>query len=209
MVTHISFDLDGTLAPDDIDNAIWNEEIPALYAEAHGVSIGKAKQVVYAAYYRAEHIEDVKEWADIEYWFSRLGLTDWERIVDYLRGRATLYPDTLPALRSLSEEYVLIVVSSAERKFLDVKLDAEGIRKYFTHVFSVPSDFRTRRKSAQVFGEITTRLDIEPSEMLHVGDRKAEDYNAPLATGVKALLLDRSRRERGTHVIYSLKDIRT
>src|SRR3989344_7391643 len=136
MIRYISFDVDGTLADDKFDNEIWWHEIPNLYAKQYKISIEKSKMVVYSEYYKSLYIEKVNLWTDIEYWFKRLGLKDWKKLIDNTRKYVSLYYDTIETLEYLNKKYNLIIISDANKKFLDIKLDCKNIRNYFDYIFT-------------------------------------------------------------------------
>ena len=91
MTKYISFDLDGTLASLDFDEAIWLEEIPKLYAEKNKLDLKTAKDQVYADYFRAWFIDKVPDWTDIGYWFKRFGLNDWEQLIEDMKKHIYLF----------------------------------------------------------------------------------------------------------------------
>jgi len=209
MIKYISFDLDGTLADDTFDKLIWHEEVPKLYAAKHGMSLDNAKLHVYAEYYRALDIERVKTWTDIGYWFGRFGLQDWQQLVKDMKKHVFLYDDTIDALEYLSKKYKLIIVSNAGQKFLDVKLEAEGLRKHFDCIFSAPDTFGVPRKNKVMFQKILDKLGVKPDEIVHIGDDHELDYEVPTALGIKSYHLVRSRSMKDKHIIHSLSELKS
>jgi len=208
MITHISFDLDGTLVDEKFDNIIWHEEIPKLFAEKNKIDIEDAKTKVYAEYYRGAFIEKVDCWTDISYWFQRLGLDGWDNLMVDMKKHILVYDDTLKVLEQLSrKKYKLIVMSNAEEKFLDMKLEAEGLKKHFSSVFSAQSTFGVRKKNKEVFTEVLERLGIGPENIIHVGNDRHLDLEVPSSVGIKSFLLDRIGKMKGDNVIHSLDEL--
>ena len=68
----ISFDMDGTIADMNFDNAIWFVEIPTLYSQKHNISFEKAKKICTAEYGRVGD-EDLR-WYDIKFWLEHFEL---------------------------------------------------------------------------------------------------------------------------------------
>ena len=207
MIKAISFDLDGTLVDEKFDTLIWDEEIPRLYAEKHHVDLERAKDKVYADYYRALYKEKETRWKDIEYWMERLKLGDWKQLVERFKHAVLVYPDVIPMLTELKKHYTLIVVSGADEKFLNVKMDAVRLKRYFDHIFSAPSHFHVAEKSAKMFLAILQKLKLNPEELVHVGDLHEHDYLVPQQIGIHAFHILRGRKRAGEHELTSLTEL--
>ncbi len=190
----ISFDLDGTLVDKNFDDSLWFQELPRLYAEKHGVSFQEAWKHCTDSY--AGLGDQDLRWYDIDHWLSQFEISvPSSKLIDDLSHMIKLFDDSVPALESLKNKgYDLIVLSNANRKFLDVKIKAEGMKYFFSRVYSVTSDFGQVKKSRDVYEKICAELKIAPGEMVHVGDHEGFDYLAPLEAGVHAFLLDRFGR---------------
>ena len=75
----VSFDAEGTLVTPYFSQAIWHEEIPALYAQNRGISFEQANKFVQHEY---ELIGEQRiEWYDIKYWFRRFDLGDYRQLL--------------------------------------------------------------------------------------------------------------------------------
>ena len=207
MIKAISFDLDGTLADTTFDYLIWDEEIPRMYAEKHKLTLEQAKEKVYADYYKALYIEKEERWKDIAYWMERLKLGDWTELLERMEKEIKVYPDVMPALKAFQNKYLLIVVSGADKKFLDLKMKATGLKQFFKHAYSAPSNFRTAKKNVKMFLEILKEIELKPEELMHVGDDHNEDYLIPNTRGIHAFHLLRGRKRQGAHEITSLTEL--
>ena len=203
MVTHISFDLDGTLAYEEIDVIIWNELIPELYAETHEVSHEEGMKQVFSEYYRALHIEKIPTWTDIEYWFDRLELTGWEDMLARVKQHIKLYNDTLETLEYLSKKYTLVLVTSNDRKFLDMKLEGADLKRLFKHTFTAP-ETKQSKKNKITFQAALETLNIDPDQIVHIGNELDSDVEEPNKVGIKAYRIDRT----GSGDIKSLLDLK-
>src|SRR3989338_9733409 len=102
MIKVISFDLDGTLAEEEFDTIIWFEEIPKLYAKKYKIPIKKAKKFVFAEYNKFRHDH---RWADVGFWFEHFELENWQKLLDDLKHKIRLFPDTIPVLKELNKKY--------------------------------------------------------------------------------------------------------
>lgn len=200
----ISFDLDGTLATAELDDAVWFDEIPARYAARRGLALADSRELVFADY-RA--LRGHPRWTDMGFWFERLELGDWREAAWGLRHLARLYPDALPTLRALRGRYHLVLITQAERKFLDLKLAVEGLGGYFDAVYATPNDFGSLTKDAAIYGRVLAALGLAGGQALHVGDHPQQDVEAPRQAGWRALLLDRAGSRQGPDVIRDLREL--
>ena len=200
----VSLDMEGTLIDHAFSHAIWETDIPCLYAEKHELDLEAAREMVLAEY--GEVGDRMREWYDVDYWFRRLGLdSDWRQLIRERAGLIKVYPDAAEALQRLSGVYPMIVSSNTIREFLDLQVDAVG--HYFTHVYSAPSDFGTVKKDAGFYRLIVDAMGVRPCEMVHVGDHLEFDYRAARSLGVRAYHLDRSRETAGCDTIHDLVEL--
>ena len=199
----VSFDMEGTLVDHAYSKQIWEGDIPALYAEAHGLPLEEARKRVLAEY--AEVGEGQPEWYDVGYWWKRLGLPHyWRDLPKRRKEECNVYPDVSTALTRLGKRYPLIVCSNTIREFLKIQL--ECIDYPFSRVFSAPTDFRAVKKAPDFYQRVCEILEIEPAELAHVGDHIEFDYQAPKQLGVAAYHLDRSGELNGEDVVHGLSE---
>jgi len=197
----VSLDMEGTLIDHAFSNAIWEYEIPALYAEKHGLDLDAAQVWVKAEYGTVG--EGRTEWYDVDYWFRRLDLeADWRQLIRERTDLIRVYPDAAEALCRLREAYPLIVSSNTIREFLELQVEVVG--EPFTHVFSAPSDFGTVKKDAGFYRMVLDEVGLKPSQVAHVGDHMEFDYRAAKSLGLEAYHLDRSGGAGGPDTVRDL-----
>jgi putative hydrolase of the HAD superfamily len=200
----VSLDMEGTLIDHAFSHAIWETDIPRLYAEKRGLDQEAARAMVLAEYGKVG--DRRREWYDVDYWFRRLGLeADWRQLIRERAGLIKVYPDAAEALERLSGVYPMIVSSNTIREFLDLQVDAVG--HYFTHVYSAPSDFGTVKKDAGFYRLIIGAMGVRPGELVHVGDHLEFDYRAARSLGVRAYHLDRSKGTAGRDTVHDLVEL--
>ncbi|WEU40106.1 MAG: HAD family hydrolase [Candidatus Odinarchaeum yellowstonii] len=202
MVKVVSFDVDGTLATRKYADLIWEEAIPKLYAEKHGVSFEEAKSFIIKEY---EKIGDQRvEWYQISYWFNRFGLTGYDELLNKYEGVITYYPEVDAVLKNLAEKFDLIIVSNSAVEFLE--RTTKNIRKYFRRIFSASTDFNSTKSDPGVFKKVCFELNIDSNEIAHVGDNWVQDYLIPRRVGVKSYYLDRDGVKAGRFTVKDLND---
>ncbi|MCC7570857.1 HAD family hydrolase [Candidatus Micrarchaeota archaeon] len=208
MIKYVSFDLDGTLADETFDHLMWNVEMPNLYAQTHNIDVKRAEEIVFAEYYKALYIEKIENWVEVDYWFKRLKINDWQSMINNLKKHVSVYDDTFEILDYLKTKYKLIIVSSSNEQFIDIKLKSQGLAPYFENVFSSSSMYGKNKKDRSVFEDVLNQLKIKPSEMVHIGDSPFHDHSEPSTLGITSYLIDRTKKKKGDYVIYSLRELK-
>jgi len=183
----ISFDAEGTLVTPDFSQSLWHEAIPALYAQRRGIELARAKELIVAEY---DKLGDQRlEWYDVNYWFRCLDIGSPESVVQSCQSKKSYYPEVIEVLSSLDSEYELIVASGTPLDLLSYLL--KDIKHHFTHIFSSVSHYH-QIKSSEFYLAICEEMNVEPSEIIHVGDNWQFDYLSPRQVGIRAFHLDRS-----------------
>src|SRR3989338_524539 len=119
MIKVISFDLDDTLSDSNFDELIWRAEIPKAYAKEKGVSFEEAYKAV-TSEYNALWGKSQGNWRDASFWLAHFGLkTTWEELVEIVEHEIKHYDDVPEVLNELSKKFKLVIVSNAERTFID------------------------------------------------------------------------------------------
>ena len=206
MIKIISFDLDGTLVKSTFADKVWLEGLPKLYSNKKNISIKQAKQHIYKLYDKVG--ENKKEWYDIDWWFKKFKLKEsWQNLLENYKDNIELYPETIETLEKLSKRHDLIIISNAKREFIDIQLRETFLKPLFKYVFSSLSDFKTVKKTPEVYEKILSILKIHPDEIIHVGDNEEFDYKTPQIIGIKSFFLSRKKTDKENNIIHSLSDI--
>ncbi|MHA1835881.1 MAG: HAD family hydrolase [Candidatus Odinarchaeia archaeon] len=204
MIKIISFDVDGTLVTRKYPDLIWNEIVPKLYAEKEGLTFQEAKKYIIAEY---DKIGDGNlKWYDIDYWFNKFGLNDYNSILDQYKDQITYYPDTFEVLKELNKKYTLIIISNASLPFL--KRTTEKIKHYFKKIISTTSEFKQIKANPEVYLKICNQLNIKPQELVHIGDHEQQDFQIPAKIGVKTFLIKRDGGKKGKKIVKNLTEFK-
>jgi len=205
MIKIISFDLDGTLMKSTFADLVWLEGLPRIYASEKEVDVEESKQYIKKEY---DKIGDNKvEWYDIGYWFNRFNLhSNWMDLLDKYRYAVEVYPEVPNVLKRLDKKSDLIIISNARREFIEIELEEAGLRKYFTYVFSSTSDFHRVKKITQFYLMICDKLNINPDEMIHMGDHEKFDYQIPKKIGITSFYLNRTKTNSGKFIASDLEE---
>jgi putative hydrolase of the HAD superfamily len=206
MVRIISFDLDGTLMQPDFGNMVWLEGLPRIYAREKNIHFAAAKKELMQAYDQLG--KERREWYDLLHWIKKLHLsiTPQDLLAIYKKFIKP-YPETKEVVSNLSKHYSLIISSSAMKEFITMELEQTGLRQYFSHIYSSTSDTDYVKKNPAFYRMICSRLQISPSELVHVGDTKLLDVDAPRKIGIISYYLNRETVSEKRYVIRSLKEL--
>jgi 5'-nucleotidase len=202
----ISFDLDGTLTTQEFVDAVWRVGVPKRYAAQKGVRLSEAQQLVANLYDCMG--DDELNWYDLPFWVKQLKLdVTAEELIAECENLIALFPDVTAALSSLQQRHDLIIISNANRMFLDREVTVTGIEKYFKKIFSATSDFGRVKREEDIYRMACERMSVTPAEIIHVGDHREFDFDAPQRINIRSYFLDRSKKETGPQVIHSLEDL--
>ncbi|MBU6363755.1 MAG: HAD-IA family hydrolase [Acidobacteria bacterium] len=120
--------------------------------------------------------------------------------------RFRLHDDALGAMDALEARGVRLGVVSNWDCALPDHLAALGVAHRFV-VIAVSAPVGAAKPDPAIFLHATTRAGVDPRRVLHVGDRRVEDYQGARDAGLQALLLDRTGAAAGPDVITTLADI--
>jgi len=204
----ISFDLDGTLINNRFADSVWLEGIPRLYAVKKGASFDDAKKTVKREYDKVG--KNRPEWYDLDCWIKKFDLdVDRQDLFSHFEDRVETYPEVPRVLEELKQKGSrLIIVTNARSEFVEFELKKAALENYFERVFSSTSDFGLVKKTVNLYQRICNILEISPQEMIHIGDDRNFDFDVPRRLGILAFHLDRTGRNKGELVIYSLEELK-
>jgi putative hydrolase of the HAD superfamily len=203
----ISFDLDGTITDSIFAEYVWLKEIPKAYAKKYIITLEKAQKKV-IKYYNQIGNEKL-EWYNIAFWLDRFNLDiKPEELLNSNKHKIQLFEDVLFTLKNLQNtKKRLIILSNAQREFVDLEVAKTGIRDFFEKIFSATSDFKLIKNTPTVYLKVCKICNINPSEMVHVGDDYKFDFKVPNKVGIKAVFLNRNKKEKRRFSVQSLNDV--
>jgi putative hydrolase of the HAD superfamily len=132
-----------------------------------------------------------------------------QELIDHFGNPAhwSVYPDVVPVLDELGRRGTVLAVVSNWDSSLPRLLDRLELTSRFSAIV-VSALAGVSKPSPRIFEEALARTGVAASEVLHVGDHPAEDYEGARAAGLSALLLDRvGHRHSAAESISSLAEI--
>ncbi|MGZ5270800.1 MAG: HAD family hydrolase [Ramlibacter sp.] len=120
------------------------------------------------------------------------------------RQQVDLYDDAREALQFLSQRYPLVSLSNG-----NANLERVGIAQYFRVAVSA-REFGVGKPDARIFHAAAGAADVQPIDVLHVGDDATLDVIGALNAGMQAVWLNRADHqwphEQQPHV--TVRDLR-
>lgn len=105
-----------------------------------------------------------------------------------------LYDDVLPTLDVLEARgFRLALTSNWDPRLPDLLERLDLMRRFEALTYSGEVGFEKPHRA--VFEALLARLELDPSEVVHVGDRRLDDVEGAQALGIPALLHDREDGE--------------
>ena len=101
------------------------------------------------------------------------------------RQQVDLFDDALPALRRLAARWPLLAVSNG-----NADLERIGLARWFVGGVNA-QQVGIGKPDARIFQAAASRLELEPAELLHVGDDPRLDAQAALDAGLHAAWVTR------------------
>ncbi len=101
------------------------------------------------------------------------------------RNRVEYYEDAMPAVKALAQRYPLISISNG-----NAQLDRVGLAPHFHAALSATS-YGIAKPDARIFLEAARLAQVNPEQMLHVGDDMTLDVLGALGAGLQAVWLNR------------------
>jgi putative hydrolase of the HAD superfamily len=102
-----------------------------------------------------------------------------------------LYPEVPDVLRELQPRFQLAVVSNFDGRLRFI-LEQLGVSKFFRHVF-ISSELGADKPHPEIYRRSSKFIQLEPDEVLHVGDDPERDWDGASAAGLRIFRVDRRK----------------
>lgn len=139
---------------------------------------------------REKHMRDV---------FDIIGLTSGERELAEEHCRVTMdgiyiYPDAINVLESMGERYTLCMITNGPPVWQREKITKLGIEGYFKEII-VSGELGYHKPSPVIFKEMTTRMNVDPSEIIYIGNDYRKDIVGADGAGWSTAWVNRKNQE--------------
>jgi putative hydrolase of the HAD superfamily len=117
-----------------------------------------------------------------------------------------IHEDVLPTLEALLDRGLKLAIISNWDERLRPLLTRLKLDGYFD-IITISSEIGFHKPSPVIFEEAVKKLGLPSSAVLHVGDSLEEDIHGARRAGLKAVRVDRQRRQTQTDQVNSLHDL--
>lgn len=183
MIKYISLDLQGTLSNSKFSDNFWFEIIPQKYAEKFKITIEEAKQVLKQKF-KEYGVYNILYYDD-KYWAQYLNF-DVKQELD----QSLIIPSINKEIYEYFDKINLpkIIISTTTDLFINYELKEKV--KDFEKIYSCVDYFKIGGKTKEVYQKVAKELNVNPEEILHIGDNSLMDVENAKKAGVNAILYD-------------------
>lgn len=129
----IMFDMDGTLLDLHFDTYFWQELVPSIYSQTHGVSEAAARETIICKY---AEVRGTLDWYCLDYWKRELKL-DIVNLKATIKHKIKIRPNVKRILQELQlSNKRLLLITNAHPSSLQIKMEHTGIAEYFHQCIS-------------------------------------------------------------------------
>lgn len=162
----ILLDMDGTLLDKYFDDHFWEEYVPKIFAETHGLSEQDARKELLKQY---QSVESTLQWCDLDYWSERLGLDipELKCKVDHLIQVHPYVIDFLDYAKGINKTVHL--VTNAHSKTLDIKLRKTALGSHFDRIVCA-EEIGYAKEQPEFWGKLETHLGFDKNRTLLADD---------------------------------------
>jgi len=118
-----------------------------------------------------------------------------------------IYPDTIPTLTDLKSEYKLILVANMDCLSKDM-ITRFNLENYFDLIL-LSCDTGLLKNEKGFYDVVFDKFNLEPDDILMVGDSIESDIETAKALGIKGVLVDRHNKREYAPKIIELSEIRS
>lgn len=110
------------------------------------------------------------------------------------RQRVEFYADVLPCLRRLGQRFRLGSISNG-----NASVEHVGLGHLFEHAVSA-SDVQAAKPDPQIYAFFAERFEVEPREIVYVGDHPVYDVVGSIEAGYHAVWINRENQDWPEHL---------
>ena len=197
----VLIDMDGTLLDLRFDNWFWQEHVPAVYAQRHGLSAEQALRMLMP---RFEAARGRLDWYCIDYWSRELGL-DIPAIKRGVREQVAWIPGAeafLARLRTLGKRRWL--VTNAHPQTLAIKDEHVDLVGHLDAVYSTHA-FGAAKEDAAFWPRLAAATAFDAARTLFIDDSlpvlaAARDFGVAHLRAIRRPDSGRPARDTGSFV---------
>jgi putative hydrolase of the HAD superfamily len=99
---------------------------------------------------------------------------------------AQLFPNVFPFLETLAQNYPLALISNGRHEGQMTKLKVTGIKPFFKAIL-ISESHGAKKPEPSIYLAACEQLNVQPADVMFVGDHPKNDVEQPKALGMKAV----------------------
>ena len=165
-IDNILLDMDGTILDLSFDDYIWSKKVPENLARIRNLELNEARSILRQ---KMTAVKSTLNWYSFDYWENKLNI-DIDSIEEKFKHRIKFTEDASLFLKSkLVKARQTILVTNADRKGLNRKLNATGIEKYFQNIVC-SHDLNYAKEEGLFWQKLRTKYNLNFSRTLLIDD---------------------------------------
>lgn len=165
-VDTVLFDMDGTVLDLHFDNYFWEEYVPELYGQRHGLDRTEASALLRSRY---EGVKGTLQWYCTDFWSDNLAL-NIPQLKEDIRHKISIRPTALEFVQQLRNSgRQIMLVTNAHPDSLALKMRHTGIAGHFHHTISSHT-LNLAKENDGFWRTLRKTHDYEPQRTLLIDD---------------------------------------
>jgi len=160
-------DMDGVILDNTYDNNFWQNQIPGVISKNKNISFEDAKRLAVQIF---NYKKNTKDWYDVDYWSNMLNVDiEAEKRSSISFDRIQLYEGVTETLNKLKNNFILILITNAHRKTLNIKLEKYDLNPYFENMICA-HELHYVKENIQLWYMLKSRFKLDYTKTLLIED---------------------------------------
>lgn len=197
MIKAVSFDIGGTLIMHADKTSIRN-----ILSDYYDVPV-----LLFNAAYRKHFIE---KQGTIDNFCKSIGCNNTSELVDIVtsyymeKPKGVLYDDVADVIEKLADRSLYLLTFSNKSYLNPYCMETYGMEKYFkAEVYSYQIGYS--KPDIKAFYKVQKNIDLEPNEIIHIGDSVKSDIIGAKKAGWHTVLIQRSDETKSSNLIRPIE----
>lgn len=176
--------MQGTITNSSFSDEFWLELLPQEYSKKYNISLESAKKQMkkmFNSYGKYDY-----RYYSVKYWENELNF-NFKELIENKKVQLVVESELI----NLARKYPSIVITTTTSEFIDLELSNK--EKIFKRIYSSIDTFGIAGKTKEVYERAGQDQNINPNEILHVGDNYEMDYENAIAAGYRSYYFDKNK----------------
>ena len=177
-------DMDGVILDNAYDNDFWQNQIPEVIADSKGIGFDDAKRLAIQIF---NYKKNTKDWYDVDYWSNMLDIDiEAQKRSEKSFSKISLYDGVIDTLSVLKNKTKMILITNANRKTLNIKLEKYNLTSYFDEMVCA-HELNYVKEDIQLWYMLRSKYKLDYEKTLLVEDT-INNINVGLSAGISGAI---------------------